>query len=343
MKKILLMSLLTVLSTSLFAQADLQPAAIVNLIRSEPITVRQFRTDVQRMETAAGRSLTKDEKMQVLDAIINERLCLQAAERDRVIVTENEVNTQIQQLRTMMAQQIGRQPTDAEFAQAVMSETGLDINSYREQLRKQVIVQKYLMSKKGDLINSVKAPTEAEIISEYNLLKTNLVRPQTVRISMIQVPYGSNRTQSRDIANRLIREIGNDPSKFDEVSARSVAPNSGYQAGDAGFLPMNAQAREVVGQAILDAAFALNQGQISSLVEGPLGFNILKVTESYTQKNLELDDIFQLGTRLTVREYIGQSLLNQRQQAALAQATQELVTELRSGKSFQVFEKNINW
>jgi hypothetical protein len=56
-----------------------------------------------------------------------------------------------------------------------------------------------------------------------------------------------------------------------------------------------------------------------------------------------MDDIVQLGTRITVREYIGQLMLNQRQQQILAQASQELVTELRTGRTFQIFENNLNW
>ena len=329
-----------------FAQADLQPAALVNLIRTEPITVRQLRTEVTRLETANGRVLTQAERLQVLDLMINERLALQAAERDRVIVTENEVNQQMQQFRNSMAQQIGRMPTDAEFAQAVREQRGADVPAFREETRRQMIVQKYLLTKKGDLINSIRAPTEQEITAEYNLLRTQLVRPQTVRFSMIQVPYGADsasRTRARELADRLVQEIGSNPSKFDEVAARSVAPNSGYQAGDAGYLPRNQEARSVVGLDFLNVAFSLTQGQVSGLIEGLQGFQIIKVTENYAERSLQLDDIFQLGMRVTVREYISQALFAQRQQTILAQASQELVTELRAGRSFQIFENNVNW
>ena len=330
-----------------FTQADLQPAAIVNLIRTEPITVRQLRSEVERLQaTNNGRILTQAERLQVLDLMINERLALQAAERDRIIVTENEVNQQMQQFRNSMAQQIGRQPSDAEFAQAVRQSHNLDVPAFREETRKQMIVQKFLMSRKGDMINSIRAPTDEEITNEYNLLRSNLVRPETIRFSMIQVPYGSDaaaRARARELATRLFQEIGSNPSKFDEVAARSVAPNSGYQAGDAGFLPRNQEASSVVGPEFLNTAFRLRQGEVSGLIEGVQGFQIIKITENYALRNLELDDIFQLGTRVTVRDYIRQALLAQRQQAILAQASQELVSELRAGRSFTVYENNLNW
>jgi len=346
MKRIIFVFLALLIAFPAFSQSGLQPAATINLTRTEAITVGQLRTEVERMEKSTGRTLTQAERLQVLDVIINERLVMQAAERDRILVTENEINQQIQQFRSSMAQQIGRQPTDAEFAMAVMNESGLDVPSFRDQLRRQMIVQKYLMSKKGDLINSFKIPTDEDIAAEYNLLKSDLVRPDTIRFSMIQVPYGpdaASRTRAGTLAQALITEINNDPSKFDEVSLRSVSPNSGFQAGDAGYLPRNQEARSVVGQPFMDVAFNLNQGQVSRVIEGQQGFQIIKVSEKYSSKSLELTDIIQLGTRITVREYIGQGLLTQRQQAILAQASQELVTELRSGRTFQVFQNNINW
>jgi len=346
MKHLLLVILALFIAVSGFSQANLQPAATVNLIKTEQITVGQLRSDVERMEKATNRTLTREERRQVLDVIINERLVLQAAERDRVTLTENELNQQIQQLRAALAQQLGRQPTDAEFAQAVMNESGLEVPAFREQLRKQLIVQKYLMSKKGDLINSITRPTDAEILAEYNIRRSELVRPETIRFSMIQVPYGSDaaaRTKARTLADSLIREIGTDPSKFDEVMTRSVAPNSGFQAGDAGYVPRNPEARQALGQNFIDVAFSLRQGQVSRLIEGQQGFQIIKVTENYAVKNLEMNDIIQLGTRITVRDYIGQFLLTQKQQAILVKASEELVSELRTSRTFQVFEDRLNW
>ena len=329
-----------------FSQNNLQPAATVNLVRTEAITVGQLRTEVERMERSAGRTLTQAERLQVLDVMISEKLFIQAAERDRITVTDNEINQQIQQLRNSLAQQLGRQPTDAEYAQAVMNESGLDVTTFREQLRRQMIMQKYLIEKKGTLINSVSEPTEAEVVSEYNLRRNELVRPDTIRFTMILVPFGDNtasRNNARTLANSLLREINNDPAKFDEVVARSVMPNSGYQAGDAGYLPRSAEARNLMGQQFMDVAFALRQGQVSSLIEGLQGFQIIKVTENYAHKNLELNDIVQPGARITVREYIRQFLFSQRQQAMIAQATQEIITELKQGRTFTIMENNIRW
>jgi parvulin-like peptidyl-prolyl isomerase len=333
-------------------ETNLQDSQVVATIQIAPSVAKetifrgQLKSEVERMEKSVRRPLTDAERRQVLDVMINERLAVQAAERDRVAVSENELNQQIQQLRAGMVQTIGRQPTDAEFAQAIKNETGLELQAFREQLRRQLIVQKYLQFKKQPLLESIKAPTAAEITNTYSLAKAQFVRPETVRFSMIQVPYGADaaaKTRAKELADRLLREIGSTPSKFDEVAARGQSPNSGYQAGDGGYLPKTMDAQQIVGASFMNTAFALRQGQISPLIEGVRAYQIIKVTETYPMKNLELEDIYQLGTRMTVRDFINGSMLQQRQQAILAQASQELVTELRTGNTFQIDEKNLTW
>ena len=340
------MALGMVIAVMGFTQTDLQPVALVRLTKSEPITVKQFRTEVERMETQMGRPLNATERRQVLDVMINERLAIQAAERDKITISENEITQQIQQLRSAMAQQIRRQPTDAEFTVAIRNETGLELPAFREQLRRQMITQKYLMAKKDSLFKAIKIPTEGEILNNYTLAKSQFVRPESVRFSMIQVSFGTdtaNKAKAKELADRLVRDIGSNPAKFDDAVVKGQAANAGYRAGDGGYLPRNLEAQQVVGQEFMTTAFTLKQGEVSKLIEGVNGYQIIKVTETHEQKNLDLDDIFQLGTTMTVRDYIGNVMLQERQQKALEQATQELVTELRRGNPFQVFENNLTW
>lgn len=364
MKRILFFLIPAVIMvSSVFAQSDLQSAAIVRLTKSEPITVKQFRTETERMireqltltlrrppsqeeVTKAVQNLSAQEKRQILDIMINDKLAVQAAERDRVTVSDNEINQQIQQFRAGLAQNLGRAPSDDEFASLVRTQMGIEMPALREQLRKQLLIQKYLMAQKQDQFKNVAEPTDREIQNAYNLTRSQLVRPDTVRFSIIQILYGADSTtkaRAKETADRLIREIGSSPSKFDETFIKGQSPNAAYQAGDGGYLPRNLQAQQAMGETFLNIAFSLKQGEISRLIEGVRGYQIIKVTETYGQKNLELDDMFQLGTRMTVREYIYRSLLQDRQEEAIRKATNELVVELRKGNPFQVFENNLTW
>ncbi|MCL2479508.1 MAG: peptidyl-prolyl cis-trans isomerase [Treponema sp.] len=345
MKKILYLVIFTfVISGLAFSQADLQPVAVVNLTKSEPITVKQFRTEVDRMAKQAGRALTATEQRQVLDVMINEKLAMQAAEQDKITVSDSEVNQQLQALRNNLAQSLGRNPTDAEFSQAVMNDTGLDLPAFRDQLKKQITMQKYIMDKKKDLLTNIPDPTDQEVTDAYNLYKSQFVRPDTVRFSMIQIPFtdDASKAKAKVIADRLSQTIGTDPAKFDDALLKGQVPNAEYQAGDAGYLPRNPQAVQMVGADFINMAFSLKQGEVSKMIESARSYQMIKITEAYTQKTLELDDIFDLASRTTVRDYIKSSLLGQRQQAAIDQASQEIVTELRTGNPFQIIEANLN-
>ena len=364
MKRLPILFLLWAFSGAVaFAQVDLQPVAIVRLTRSEPITVRQLKTELekvawQNLAPNLGRSPTSaeitrevaryglTERRQVLEVEINNRLALQAAERDRITVSDNELNQQITQLRSVMAQSIGRQPTDEEFALAVKNETGMDLPAFRDSTRRQLITQKYLMAKKQDVLSSIREPTERDILDFYNLNKSGFIRPDTVRFSMIQVPYGqdaASKNRAKQLADNLNRDIGSNPARFDEAVLRGQAPNAAYQAGDAGYLPRNPMGLQAAGEDFINTAFSLRQGEVSKVIEGVRGYQIIKITETLPLKALELDEIADLDNRMTVREYIRQGLLQQRQQEVLARATQELVTELRVGNPFQIMENNLNW
>jgi len=364
MKRFLILFLLSVCTGAMvFAQSDLQPVAIVRLTKSEPITVKQLKSECERLAwqnlvpslgrtptaaevTQAAQSLSSDQRKQVLDLMINERLAIQAADRDKLTVTDNELNQQINQLKAQMAQSIQRQPTEDEFAQAIKNETGMDYPAFRDQLRRQAIVQKYLMSKKQDQFNSIQQPTDTDITNFFDLSKAQFVRPDTVRFSMIQVPYGpdaASKAKAKQVADKLNADIGQDASKFDDAVMKGQAPNSGYQAGDGGYLPKNLQAQQAAGTDFINTAFSLKQGEVSKLIEGVQGYQIIKITETYPQKALVLDDILQPGSRITVKQYIAQNLYQQRQQDALTKATQELVTELRAGNSYQIMDSNLNW
>jgi parvulin-like peptidyl-prolyl isomerase len=327
---------------TVFAQNEMQAVATVRLTKTEPITVKQLQNEVTLMETQMKRPLTIDEKNQVLDALINQRLVLQAAERDKVSVSDGELNQQIEKLRASLAQSLGRQPTEAEFAQTVRNQYNLDMPAFREQVRRQFVMEKYLLTKKQQVFDAVKAPTPEEIQDFYDLNKASLVRPDTVRLSMIQIPFGDDRAKAKTLADSLGREIGTSPAKFDDAALRQ-GREAGFIAGDAGYLPKNPQGEQAVGAEVMRAAFSLSQGQVSGVLTGPRGYLILKITESYTQKQLGLDDIIDLDSKMTVRQYINGGLSQNKQVSAIAQAQQELYDELRKGNPFDINKRYLPW
>jgi len=357
MKKTMFFILISLITVSVFAQSfDLKTVAVVNLIRSVPITGRQLRSEIEYRERVVGQPLPPAQRIDVLDDMINELLVLQAAERDRIIITENEVNQNVQQLRGMLAQNLNRQPTDAEFTQLLRNEFQMDEATYRDRIRKQLVLQKYIMTKKENLLKTAQNlpnPSEDEISYLFNMRRQELVRFQTVEFSYIQIPFGQDataRTRARELGERLIREIGSDPSKFDSVADRA-STSAGYMS-EMGTVPRHEVAVERFGRNFVEEAFRLRQGQVSGLIEANIGYLIIKVIRNLEFKNLDLDDIVpnyllpagvDPRTRVTVRNLLSSYIQSEKQQGILKQATDEIIAELRTNRSFQIHERNLTW
>lgn len=323
-------------------QDDFKPAAQVNLVKTETILIKQFKEQTDAFQKMTGKPPTAQEKRQILDGMINEKLILQDAEKNKITASESELNNYLNQLRSQLAQSLGHQPTDVEFNTAIKSQSGMDLASYKEGLRKQMIIQKYLPFKKPDLAKTIKAPTEEDIIGFYNLHKAEVVRPDTVRCSMILVPFSADsgsKSQAKTKADDLAKTIGAKPSKFDEMLP--LGKKNGYQGGDFGYIPRTPAVQQAMGDNFVNTAFKLKQGEVSPVIETKRGYSIIKITESYEQKTLSLDDIFQVGSDVTVRDYIGNGLYQERQQEAVQKAMEDIVKELRKGKSFTVYDDNI--
>jgi parvulin-like peptidyl-prolyl isomerase len=336
---------------ALFGQIETQTVAVVNLIRQEPITVRQLRAELTPLEQSTGRTFTLAERREALNALINQRLMLQAAERDRITVTENEIDTA---LKNYLAQQAGRNLTDAEYAQA-LRDAGTNAPLIRQQASRQLILQKYLMAKKGTQINAVREPAEAEVQRYYNINKAELRWPDMVKVNRIAVLYGADsaaKARARQTADRLVQEIGTNSAKFDEAVVRGIAAGAGAAGTGAGgyvssrgvWIMRTQEFQQRMGENLLDIAFGLRQGEVSSLIEGLDAYQIIKVVEVHSQRFLGLDDPVDPESAVSVRQQIRQILMAEQQQLLLNQAFAELVEELRSGRNtVTIYEQYLNW
>jgi parvulin-like peptidyl-prolyl isomerase len=334
-----------------FPQTDAQTVAIVEIIRKEPITVRQLKSELAPLEQARGRPYTAPERRAALDELVNQRLIIQAAERDRIAVSENEIDAA---LREYLSQQNGRALTDAEYAQA-MQQAGSNAATVRQQVSRQLLMQKYLLSKKQAQINAVRQPTEDEVVNWFNLNKASMVRPDMVRLNLISVPYGpdaASKARAKEVADRLARDISGSASKFDEAVLRGRATTAApSQPGDGGYVSSRGiyvsrtpDAQRTVGERFLNTAFSLNQGEVSPLIENELAYQFIKVTEFYPQKSLELDDIMDPSNPVIVRQYIRQGIMTERAQLAVDQALREIIEELRRARNaVTIYEQFLNW
>jgi len=353
---VMVLSVFLAVSVLAFGQIELQPVAIVRLSKTEQISVKQFKEYVSWLTIAkvmstqnANAKLTDEEKRLALDELGNQFLACQASEQEKIAVTDREINQYFDQsmknFSQSLAQMLGRNPSDAEVDTELRNRTGMSRASFKELMKRTLLTENYLKVKKQSLFDGIKQPTEAEIQTVYNeargksIFENGFVRPDTARVRMLMVPINNpgEKTAAQNTANNLIRQIGNDPSRFDEAVRDYQKPGSGYLSGD-GFVYKDDRVRQAMGANFVDTVFGLKQGEVSKLVERPDGFYIVKVIETYRAKTLALDDIYNLEDPrgVTVRQTISAAEMQRRFMAALQQASEELVSELRKKGTFEV-------
>ncbi|ULQ60591.1 peptidylprolyl isomerase [Brucepastera parasyntrophica] len=349
MKRVSVCVVLSLLSLSvLTAQSNLQSIANVKLYKTEPITIKQVKSRVEAYEKEMGRSLTVEERKQVLDSLINERLVVQAAERDGIRVSDNEVN---QYFTQNLSQMVGRPITEAEFAQMIKQQTGMSLDDYIKAqnnmslveykgfMKNQLVAQRYVMTTKQAELQSISGPSDTEIRSNYELYKQNFVQPDMAKLFLVVVPKGDNSTAAKKKIEELRAQLVKDPSAINDVKIRSQAANSGYQAGDI-YLNKNATAAQQMGLTMdaLLKIFQINVNSVSEVTETATDFQFFLVQEKYPAKILELSDIVRPGTTITVYEYIKGNLTEQAQQIAVNEALTQIINELRKPENFQILK-----
>lgn len=351
MKRYGICTLLMVLAISgLFAQSDLQPIANIKLQKTEPITLKQLKLRVDAYQKELGRVMTLDERKKVLDVIINERLVVQAAEKDGIKIPDSEVNQSFAQI---ISQQIGKNMTEIEFAQIVKEKSGMSLDEYmrtnsgmtvadyKNVLRSQLIAQRYVLSKKQAEIQNAPAPSDGDIRAYYDLNKQNFVQPDIAKLFLVVVQKGDSPAAAEAKLRELQKQLKEKPDSAAEVKIRSQAPNAGYNSTNM-FIHKNASAAKQlgIGMDALLKIFSMQVGDVSDVTETAEDFQCFVVQEKYPAKILELSDVAKPGTTVTVYEYIRGNMISQSQNRAVNEALAQIINELKKPENFQILKSD---
>ncbi len=349
MKKLSLLSVLVLVAAMLYA-APLSsstlvgaPVATVNLIRNTPISQSDLDAEYQMYVDSGVTGITKS---QVLDIMINDEVFLQGAERDGINITDNEVNQYVAQMKQQLEASAGQSLTDEQFSDILLSQVGMTLDEYRQSLKEQLIVNNYLMMKKGTSIQqNIKVPTESEISSFYRNNKQSFYSPENVKLSHVFIEKTGDEAKDSENAKLLMNvaeDIKNGKMTFEKaVQQYSTDEESKKVGGDIGWLTIdNTVARQGFGDAFCDAVLNMDTGEISGMLESNVGYHIVKVTLHSEGKILGLDETISPEDTMTVHDYIYQMLLVQNQNIAMQNALNELIQELRNQARINIYYKD---
>jgi parvulin-like peptidyl-prolyl isomerase len=312
------------------------PLATVKLTKTEIINDKQFREDVARVEALRKAKLSDADRKGFFDSVVNDILFYQMCERDGIKASDAEVDAYLARVKG----QLGTNVTDEQF-EAYLASQGIPAADLRSYYRKQILLQRWLMTTKSKEIAAIPAIGIDEVIKTYELYKSRLVRPDTVRIAFLYYPYKERTEAERTKGAALMKDLSERLDRgeaFDTLRLR--AQGSGYNASkDALFFERSETFIGQFGQKFFDTVFSLKDGTNSAPFENEAGWWIVRRLEYYPQRQLELSDTYRLGQQGSVQEYIGQLLAQQRESDFIKKTLEELFVQLRKQADIKIIGK----
>lgn len=247
----------------------------------------------------------------VLGELVDAELLFQESEDKGVVVESADVDAQLETIKS-------RLPDEAAFQQALAAE-GLTLEELRAQMRRDLSIQRLI---ENDIAPRVEV-TDADMKRFYDENSEQMREPDRLRVSHIlkRVPpdaSAEDREAAREEIVRL-REEAEGGADFAAL-AREHSEDPGSAAGGGELVITRGQTVPP----FEEAAFALEPGGLSNVVETQFGFHIIRLTERMEGSVVPFE---------TARGRIEQYLKQQEMQEEVASA----VDALRESGDVEVF------
>jgi peptidyl-prolyl cis-trans isomerase C len=226
----------------------------------------------KQLPPSFAQALEKQLRQQILDKMIIMRLLEAKVKESNIVITDEEVTKQIEQIASAQ-----RPPLSIEEVKKIIENQGYTFDDWKNELRKQLAQQKLLSSQLPDNINV----TEAEAKKYYDENPAQFEVKEQVRASHILInptelqpssDPNQQKAKAKAKAEALLKQIKNG-ADFAALAKANSHCTSAAQGGDLDFFGKGAMVPPFE-----KAAFALETGKVSDIVETRFGYHIIKVT-----------------------------------------------------------------
>ncbi|MBJ6751715.1 MULTISPECIES: peptidylprolyl isomerase [Geomonas] len=260
------------------------PQAAVEKVNGAPITRAELDRTVKALVGQADpKQLPPDQLKKATDAALNQ---LTAAELLYQAGMKLEIKDLDKQVTTRIVQSKYQYPSQAEFDKALQS-VGMTQKELEEAARKDIVINNLIVQRfagKTDV-------SEAEVRKYYedNKLK-QFTQGDRIKVShiLIGVAKGANaeaKQQAKDKALAVLKRVKGGEAFALVAKKESTSPTK-EQGGSLGIIGK--------GQSLPPfekAAFALKAGEISDVVETPLGYHVIKVEQKLPPATERYEDV----------------------------------------------------
>ena len=264
------------------------PTVVVELYGKE-ITMGQIDTMALSVLKKKGISpLTKEGKEElrrirpnIMEAITTNMLLYHLASEAGVIVSDASVEELFQRYRS--------QKSTAEEFEETLAIDGLTPETFREQIRDEIMTRNFMALKMGDILSE--PVSDEEIEKYYNENPEDFGDPGSAHIAHIYIEaYDFMSKDKRNAAKKTIETIYNlllAGANFEELASQySNDEKSRSRNGDMGWIK-----KGNLFPALDNSIFKTKKGEITTILEGPDGFHIFKVLDKKFGKVPPLSEV----------------------------------------------------
>jgi len=228
-------------------------------------------------------------KEKILEQMIDEKVLIHEAKKQKIKVNSKEIEDGIAEIKK-------RFPSEEEYNQE-LARQGLGEEKFKEQVEEQLMVIKLI---DREVKAKVGPPTDSEIEDFYKQNESEMVEPEQVRVRHILIKVGENTDKNEALKRirEILKQVKKGETSFAELAKKYSEDASASKGGDIGFFIRGQMVRKFE-----DAAFSLDVGQISDIVETEYGYHIIQCIEKKAAEKKSLNEI---------RDYLKNFILQKR-------------------------------
>lgn len=258
--------------------------------------------------------LMKQLRIEAMDQLIEKQLLIQAAAKKGIEVTDEEVDAELAKIKEPFN-------SDDEFRMRLETESYTE-ESFRQHLHDMIAAKRYL----DGIRLQAKDVSDEELEQYYRDNERRLILPEEVRVRHVLLswkPMGQpdDRKALYDQMQGILDKArgGED---FVQLAQTYSEDSTRVDGGDVGFFR-----RGQMVPAFEQAAFSLQPGDISNIVETPFGLHIIKLEERKESRLLPLDEIRDV-LRDHIREENMEKAVQQENERLLKQAEVKILVPM---------------
>ena len=313
MKKNYLLNTLLVLLLSTGFVAHANKIGIAATVQGEDISEARLQNSIDSYLQQQGTNIgaIRDPKRlkvvreQVLEVLIGQELLWQAAYKNKLIASDEEISQAYEQYQAQFDDEVS--------FNIKIQEGGYNKTTFQEYLKRQLSAQKWIQ----EFVAKEVIVDESEIHAFYLENQQQFTQPEKIRARhiLIQVNPQAGNTEKEN-ASRLLAGIKQeiDSGASFETLAREKSQDSSAEAGgDLGYFERGQMVKPFE-----KAAFSLAPGEVSEIIETRFGFHLIQLVDRKPSVQYEEKDLVE-----KIQPYLWQQKYQQ--------AVQDAVTVLKEG------------